>query len=338
MRSGHWRPLPEKLPAAARELAEHLRTMLDESGISLRQLAGTKDVHYSLTSLHRFFAGRALPPRQLVELLGSRYGRDDAARERLMLLYERAAASASASDSTPAPAAAEQAERQEPPEHEKAREKEREPEPEPPPAAPEPEPPSPAGTGRRRLIIPGALVLLAGTLAGAGAAVGTGLLGGSSREPGEPSDVELLRNGGFDTGRVHPWWPHGEVEPRIQQGALRVGVRGGTEQPWDAMVGHSGVGLREGVSYTLRFTAWASVAAEMFVTVLREEQPRQPLVEVRTWPVHLGTAPQKFSFGFESILTSDFGQVTFRFGGGKDSFTAFLDDVSLTPTPGSARR
>jgi endoglucanase len=113
-------------------------------------------------------------------------------------------------------------------------------------------------------------------------------------------------------------------------------VRSGTQQPWDAMVGHSGVALRKGVSYTLRFSAWASVAGEMLVTVLREEQPRQPLAEVRTWPVQLGTAPQKFSFGFESILTSDFGQVTFRFGGAEENLTAFLDDVSLTPTRGRA--
>jgi hypothetical protein len=330
--------LPEKLPVAARELAEYLRIMLDESDVSLRQLASVEDVHYSLTSLHRFFAGRALPPRQFVELLGSRYGRDDAARERLMLLYERAAAPASASAEPP--------ETDGHGEPETGTEQVPEPEIQPetgpvqPPAPPEPEtepvPPSPATTSRRRLLIPGALVL-AGTLAGAGVAVGAGLLGGSSGDgAGDDSpDTELLRNGGFDSGGAHPWWPHGKVHVRTQQGALRIGVSGGTPNPWNAMVGHSGVALREGVSYALRFTAWASVAADMLVTVVREKPP--PIEDVRTWPVHLGTAPQEFSFGFESILTSDFGQVTFRFGGGKESFTAFLDDVSLTPVRSQPR-
>jgi hypothetical protein len=291
--------LPEELPVAARELAELLRALLDENDVSLRQLAGAEDVHYSLTSLHRFFSGRALPPPQLLEVLGRRYGGDGATRERLQRLYERAAASVPA---------------------------------EPAPAAETPSRFSPSAPSRRRLMIPAALVLLAGGLAGAGVAAGAGLLDDAPREGEDQAGGELLLNGAFAGDGTHPWWPHGQVKVHVRGGTLRIEVGGGTAQPWDAMVGHSGVTLRAGARYALRFTASASVEADMFVTVLREQQPGQPLVEARTWPVSLGPAPQEFAFSFDSPLTTDFGQVTFRFGGGEESFTAFLDDVSLTPT------
>jgi hypothetical protein len=301
------------MPPAARELAEQLRALLDENGVSLRQLAAADDVHYSLTSLHRFFSGRALPPQQLVEVLGRRYGGDGATRERLRRLYERASA-AEAAEATEVIEATEAGA---------------------PPAAgaPAPSPHSPAtpaAVGRRRLLIPAALVLLAGGLAGAGVAAAGGLLDGSPREGGERAEAELLRGGAFDGDDPHPWWQHGEVKIRVRQGALRIDVRGGTSQPWDAMVGHSGVKLREGAGYTLRFTASASMVADMLVTVLREQQAAQPLVEARTWPVSLGPASQDFAFAFDSPLSTEFGQVTFRFGGGQESFTAFLDDISLT--------
>jgi carbohydrate binding protein with CBM4/9 domain/helix-turn-helix protein len=297
--------LPEELPDAARELSEQLRAMLDENGVSLRQLAAADDVHYGLTSLHRFFSGRALPPPRLVDQLARRYGGDDATRERLHRLYERAAASESAAPEVDTEVAPE----------------------------PDPEPSSPTAHGRRRLLIPAGLVLLAGGLGGVGVAVGAGLLDGSSREGDGRADGELLLNDDFEGDRPDPWWPHGGVDIRTKHGALRIDVRGGTEQAWDAMVGHSGVSLRDGVRYALRFTASANVRAAMDVTVLRERQPQQPLAEIHRWPAPLEPAPREFAFSFNSPMTTDFGQVTFRFGGGDESFTAFIDNVSLAPVP-----
>jgi hypothetical protein len=289
--------LPEEVPVATRELAEHLRAMLDEHGVSLRQLAGAEDVHYGLTSLHRYFSGRALPPHQLVQLLADRYGGDDGTRERLQRLYERASGSASSVSAESAPVAD--------------------------------EPPSPAAPSRRRLLVPTALILLAAGLAGGGVAVGTGLLGDSSPEAEAQTGGELLLNGAFDGDSPDPWWDHGAVEIRTRHGALRIDVTGGTEEPWHAMVGHSGVSLREGAGYTLRFTASAKVAADIEVTVVREEQPGQSLANVRTWRVPLGPGPREYALSFDSTMTTDFGQVTFRFGGGEDDYTAFLDEVSL---------
>jgi hypothetical protein len=286
--------LPEELPIAARELAEQLRAMLDANDVSLRQLANAVDVHYGLTSLHRFFSGRALPPEQFVELLARRYGGDEGAGERLQRLYERAAASDSVEPD------------------------------------PEPEPdlaPVAAHHSRRRLLIPAALVLLTGGIAGAGAAWGAGLIGGSSGEGEVETGGEMLRNGGFDGNRYEPWWPHGGVDIRTKHGALSIEVHGGTEMPWDAMVGYSGVSLRTDMRYTLRFTASANVVADADVTVLRE----RPLAEIRRWPMPLEPGLREFSFSFQPALSTDYGQVTFRFGGGDESYTAFIDNVSLTP-------
>ncbi|WP_157357433.1 helix-turn-helix domain-containing protein [Amycolatopsis nigrescens] len=72
MSRAHWKPLADDLPHANRELAARLRALLDRRGLSLRQLAADEDVHHSLTALHRFFAGQAVPRRQLLELLSRR--------------------------------------------------------------------------------------------------------------------------------------------------------------------------------------------------------------------------------------------------------------------------
>ncbi|ONI80975.1 hypothetical protein ALI144C_20610 [Actinosynnema sp. ALI-1.44] len=53
-----------------------MRSLLDQHSLSLRKLAGDDEVHYSLTTLHRYFSGRALPPRHLVELISRRCGGD----------------------------------------------------------------------------------------------------------------------------------------------------------------------------------------------------------------------------------------------------------------------
>lgn len=83
----HWKPLPADLRDATSELARYLRSMLDRNGLSLRKLAADEEVHYSLTTLHRYFSGRALPPWRLTERVSRRCGGDP--REAFEL-YERA--------------------------------------------------------------------------------------------------------------------------------------------------------------------------------------------------------------------------------------------------------
>ena len=83
----HWKPLPTDLRDATTDLARYLRSMLDRHGLSLRKLAADEEVHYSLTTLHRYFSGRALPPWHLTERVSRRCGVDP--REAYEL-YERA--------------------------------------------------------------------------------------------------------------------------------------------------------------------------------------------------------------------------------------------------------
>jgi hypothetical protein len=76
MAMSHWKPLPADLPSAVRDLAQGMRSSLDEAGLSLRQFAACDDVHYSVTTLQRYFSGQAVPPPQLIEVISRRCGSD----------------------------------------------------------------------------------------------------------------------------------------------------------------------------------------------------------------------------------------------------------------------
>ncbi len=315
MSSAHWKPLPAGLPTAARELAEHLRGLLDDRGVSLRQLANDDGVHYSLTSLHRYFSGQALPSSQLLQVLSQRYGGDE---ERLRTLFERASdEQAQAQQEAEAPARED---------HGSAASE----------GGPEGGPSWAARLPRRRvgLLIAVAFALVIGGIAGTVARGGsdTGSSDGTASE--EQTSRELVFNGDFATGRIKPWWEHGDLTAAWQDGELRIDVPGGTEQPWEAMVGYSGLGLREGEHYVLTFTARASTVAPMGVTLLREGAGDEPELETHSWGRSLGPAAQTFTFPFDADLTSDAMQITLRFGGGDESITAFLDDFSLTRASG----
>ncbi|MEO3755078.1 carbohydrate binding domain-containing protein [Streptomyces sp. B6B3] len=309
MSSAHWKPLPEGLPPAARELAEHLRTLLDDHGVSLRQLANDADVHYSLTTLHRYFSGQALPPAQLIGVLADRYG----GGERLHTLLERAGSAEEAPE--PAVDVAEPAQAGESP----------------PETDPAVDPVARAPRRRTGLLIAVALALLVGVIAGAIVNGGSDPEAAERPQDGETAE-ELVFNGDFGTGRLTPWWEHGDLTASLQDGEMRIDVPGGTEFPWEAMVGYSGLGLREGEHYTLTFTAHASSVAPVGVTLLREGKGDEPELETHTWQRSLGPAPQTFTFPFVAGLSSNAMQITLRFGGGEESLTAFLDDVSLTRT------
>lgn len=85
--TSHWGPLPPEVTGPARELAEQLRSLLDGAGWSLRRLAADDEVPYGLTTLHRYFAGRTLPPPQLLDVIAGRCGGD---AEELRRLRDRA--------------------------------------------------------------------------------------------------------------------------------------------------------------------------------------------------------------------------------------------------------
>ncbi|AOP49125.1 helix-turn-helix domain-containing protein [Streptomyces lydicus] len=81
----HWRPLPDTLDTDAQHLAEELRVLKEQTGLSLDGLA--RKTPYSRSAWHRYLNGEKLPPRSAVEALGQVAGAD---RERLLAVYDAA--------------------------------------------------------------------------------------------------------------------------------------------------------------------------------------------------------------------------------------------------------
>ncbi len=143
--------------------------------------------------------------------------------------------------------------------------------------------------------------------------------------------TELVANGNFNSGAVLPWWSGANTQSRVEGGRLRVDVAGGTANPWDALIGQSGIPLVSGRAYTLAFTASASVSTTVRVTVQLESAPYTAVFDRQ---VTFDGTSRRFTFPFTSSLATQAGQVTFQFGGRPSSLTAFLDDVSLTTEDG----
>ncbi|GHF47892.1 hypothetical protein GCM10010218_31660 [Streptomyces mashuensis] len=83
-----WRALPEELDPQVREFAEHLRRLVERSGLGIGAVADRTG--YSKTSWERYLNGRLLPPRGAVEALAEVTGTDPRHLGTLWELAERA--------------------------------------------------------------------------------------------------------------------------------------------------------------------------------------------------------------------------------------------------------
>ncbi|WP_078889750.1 helix-turn-helix domain-containing protein [Streptomyces sp. NRRL S-1813] len=95
-----WRPLPAPLNDDTRRLVERLRTLKEQTGLTLVELAARTD--YSKSTWHRYLNGDKFPPRQAVEALG-RLAKADASR--LLTLWGAAHHARSRPESLVAPSA-----------------------------------------------------------------------------------------------------------------------------------------------------------------------------------------------------------------------------------------
>jgi Carbohydrate binding domain len=301
MRGSRWKPLPASLPSPAREFAQRLRASLDRSGLSLRRLAADDEVHYSVTALHRFFSGQALPPRQLVDVLAKRCGDADGLHE----LYERArVAVGEAAPGTPDSGAA-------------ARDRR----------------PAPRRGRLRRLVLRHRMNLVGTVLFAAGVIVGIAfdpeVFNRQEPNPAVASSgaagVQLVRNGSFAT-TVQPWWETSGIRLEIRQSQLWAHVPGGTPDVWLRIIGHSGIRLTAGQHYTLSFDAAACEERKGRVTVQMEFEPHE---EALGNPISLNTRWQHMSFGFTSPISTDRGTVQFHLGGHPNDCWFRFDNVSL---------
>jgi hypothetical protein len=336
MGTSRWKPLPDDVMGAARELAVQLRRLVDDEGLTLRQLAADDNVPHNVTMLRRFFSGRVLPPRQLVEVIADRCGGN---REQLLSTLDRAVVATDAG----LPWAAE--------------------------AAPRPR----RSLRDRPAFVIGILAgLFVGTnaltaavivrlsdrpasaSAGAGSRSAPPIRQPSSKPTSSrahtptatpaPSSIKrpsrgyraapqdtsgnMIRNGTF-TGTVESWWPVSDVRIKADANRLRSDVAGGSTQPWDRIVSPAGFPLQSGRTYTLTFDAAADADISDRVTV---ELDYPPYTEAISRRIDLTTSMLRFSYRFTTRLTTEQAALNFELGGHTGDHTIWLDNVTLVPS------
>ncbi|MEU4690777.1 carbohydrate binding domain-containing protein [Actinoplanes sp. NPDC023714] len=138
-------------------------------------------------------------------------------------------------------------------------------------------------------------------------------------------ETDEIANGSF-TGTINPWWKtQASTAIALENNALRITTSAGKTNPWDDVVGTTGVTLRAGKQYVASFTASASTARSARVIVQTAASPyTSPLAR----DVALTTSPQRFSFRFTSTLTTEAGQLTFQVGAANTAVVR-VDEVSL---------
>ncbi|HMA94524.1 MAG TPA: glycoside hydrolase family 9 protein [Polyangiaceae bacterium] len=139
-------------------------------------------------------------------------------------------------------------------------------------------------------------------------------------------EVQNLANGNFDTGVADPWWTGGSATTQVVDGRLCIDVADGTVNPWDAMLGQSGVQIEAGELYRFQFDVSADQPVTFSTTVQLAQEPyTSPLAQ----QIQADLEPQTYSFEFTSAEAIESGQVTFQLGGAAQGFTVCLDNISL---------
>lgn len=140
------------------------------------------------------------------------------------------------------------------------------------------------------------------------------------------SAAQNLANGNFDSGAADPWWTGGSATTQVVDGRLCIDVPGGTVNPWDAMLGQSGVQIEPGELYRFQFDVSADQPVTFSTTVQLAQEPyTSPLAQ----QVQASLETQTYSFEFSSEEGIESGQVTFQLGGAAQPFTLCLDNISL---------
>jgi endoglucanase len=149
---------------------------------------------------------------------------------------------------------------------------------------------------------------------------------GLTASAAQADEVEQVKNGTFDNGTTAPWWWTSNVPATIVDGQMCAGVPAGTVNPWDAILGQNDIPLINGESYTLSFTASASITKSINANVQLADPPFTAEI---SQPTLLSPTPQTFTYTFTSATDTDRGQVSFQIGGASVAWTFCVDNVSL---------
>lgn len=135
---------------------------------------------------------------------------------------------------------------------------------------------------------------------------------------------QLFNNGDFSDG-TNAWWVAGG-RMEAEDNAVCVTFDHTGSNPWDIILGHSGMGLAEGAEYQLSFKAWADKETELKALI---QHGGPPYTHYIIQDIAVGKQPKEFSFTFTMEHPSDMkGEFHFQMGAQKPA-TICGTDFSL---------
>lgn len=142
----------------------------------------------------------------------------------------------------------------------------------------------------------------------------------------DTSIVELLNNGDFSNGDAG-WWTSGIPPLSISNGEACATITNPGTDPWNVIVGQGSVGLNQGATYTLSFTARADLATGFKPLLQLDGKPYTGYFATEV--NDLGPAAKNYNFTFDMKEKSD-AKATFQFQmGGKVATKVCISNVSL---------
>lgn len=134
---------------------------------------------------------------------------------------------------------------------------------------------------------------------------------------------ELLLNGNFSQG-TDPWWTAGATLKTLDKmGCATFGQAG--SNPWDVILGQSGLSLHKGAHYVVRFKTRAQLATSMKMLVQHETAPYTNYI-VRD--IAVGKDDNSYEFDFTQPVNDEKGAFQFQMGAQKAN-TICVGDVSI---------
>lgn len=135
---------------------------------------------------------------------------------------------------------------------------------------------------------------------------------------------DLLQNGALHKV-TDPWWAAGATF-KIEDGMGCAKFDKPGSNPWDVILGQSGLSLKKGAAYTLSFKLRADTASKLRVVVQHDGPPWTAAFAQESLPI----GPEAKSHEFKFSPAADDAKVTFQFQmGAAGANRVCLSDVSL---------
>ncbi len=147
--------------------------------------------------------------------------------------------------------------------------------------------------------------------------------------------ANLISNGTFDTAK-DPWWgnasstadPPADQTIAVEDGKLCVTMTSAGSNPWDEILGYSGIALVKDTYYKISFSASADVERTIkFKTGLGSA----PYSDYFVQTVSLTTTPQDFTVTYRSVRDDPMAQFQFQIG--KTPGKVCFDNIAIEDVP-----